>query len=190
MNTAQEIRETLSMDTVARFYGFNAAKSGFIKCPFHSGDHTASLKIYNGTGGFHCFGCGAHGSVIDFVMRLFDLNFQQACLRLNEDFHLGLTNKKPNRAEQSRILAERRAECRGKERAEENFYRLISEMRYWKEAAEVFQPVRTGDNAYYHPLYIEAVKRLPYIEHWLDEFIEEGGKEEWRKFQHTPEMIT
>ena len=61
---------------------------------------------------------------------------------------------------------------------------------YWKEAAEVFQPVRTGDNAYYHPLYIEAVKRLPYIEHWLDEFIEEGGKEEWRKFQHTPEMIT
>ena len=42
-------------------------------------------------------------------------------------------------------------------------------------------PVRQGDDAYYHPLYVEAVKRLPYIEYWLDDFIEKGGKEHWMK---------
>ena len=186
----QQIKDALSMQTVVEHYGFEVSRSGFIKCPFHQGDHTASLKIYPGSCGFHCFGCGAHGSVIDFVMRLFNLNFQQAALRINADFHLGLTSKRPTRAEQSRILEERRAERRGEERAEENFRRVVAEMWYWKEAAETFQPVRTSDTAYYHPLYVEAVNRLPYIEYWLDEFIEKGGKKEWRKFQTLPLTIT
>lgn len=94
MKIADEIKSLVTMQQVAEFYGFQVGRSGFISCPFHTGDHTASLKIYDGIGGFHCFGCGAHGSVIDFVMLLFNLNFQQAVLRLNADFHLGISSKK------------------------------------------------------------------------------------------------
>ena len=118
---AADIRRILTAQQVAEFYGFQVGRSGFIKCPFHANDNTASLKLYDGEGGFHCFACGAHGSVIDFVMRLFDLNFRQAALRINADFHLGLTPSKPDRAARSAALEARREEQRRKDQAEENF---------------------------------------------------------------------
>lgn len=62
------------MDEVARHYGFEPNRAGFMRCPFHQGDHTASLKIYAGDRGWHCFGCNSGGSVIDFVMRLYEAN--------------------------------------------------------------------------------------------------------------------
>ena len=179
MGMADDIKRILTAQQVAEFYGFQVGRSGFIKCPFHQGDNTASLKLYDGEGGFHCFACGTHGSVIDFVMRLFDLTFRQAVLRINADFHLGLTPSKPDRAARSAALEARREEQRRKDQAEENFRYMAFELHYWKEAMEVFQPVRDGDNVFYHPLYVEAVKRLPYIEYWLDDYIEKGGKEHW-----------
>jgi DNA primase len=39
-----------------------------IKCPFHA-ERTGSCNLYP-TGGFHCFGCGATGNSIDFLMKL------------------------------------------------------------------------------------------------------------------------
>ena len=188
MKISDEIKSILTMRQVAEFYGFQIGRSGFIPCPFHTGDHTASLKLYDGEGGFHCFGCGAHGSVIDFVMRLFDLNFRQAVLRINSDFRLGLTSSKPNRAERSKVLEARREEQRRKDQADANFNFMLSEQRYWREAEDVFVPVVQGEKAYYHPLYSEAVKRLPYIEYWLDDYIEKGGKEHWMKCPLTPAM--
>ena len=190
MDMAAEIKRLLPARQVAEFYGFQPDRSSFIKCPFHTGDHTASLKLYDGEGGFHCFGCGAHGSVIDFVMRLFDLNFRQAVLRINSDFRLGLTSSKPNRAERSKVLEARREEQRQKDQAEANFSFMLSEQRYWKEAMDVFVPSVQGEKAYYHPLYVEAVKRLPYIEYWLDDFIEKGGKEHWKSCPYTQGTTT
>lgn len=186
MDIASDIRKMLTARQVAEYYGFQVSRSGFIKCPFHQGDHTASLKLYDGSGGWHCFGCGAGGSVIDFVMRLFDLNFKQTILRINADFHLGLTSGKPDRAVRSAALEARREEQQRKEQAEENFRYMASERHYWKDVLEGFPPVRQGDDVYYHPLYVEAVKRLPYIEYWLDDYIEKGGKEHWMKCPLTP----
>ena len=188
LNVASEIKRILTMQEVVEFYGFEVSRSGFMKCPFHSGDNTASLKIYPGSGGFHCFGCKAHGTVIDFVMRLYDLNFRQAVLRINADFHLGLLTEKPDPAARSAALEARREEQRRKDQAEENFRYMASELHYWKDVLEVFPPVRQGDTAYYHPLYVEAVKRLLYIEYWIDDFIEKGGKEHWMKCPLTPAM--
>jgi hypothetical protein len=187
-DTASEIKRLLDMRAVVENYGFQVNRSGFINCPFHTEDHTASLKVYPEDGGFHCFGCGAHGSVIDFVMRLFDLNFRQAVLRLNADFHLGLTASKPDRAAHSEALKARREEQRRKEQAEENFRYMISELHYWEDILEAFPPVRQGDTAWYHPLYVEAVKRLSYIEYWLDDYIEKGGKEHWGTCPILPAM--
>ena len=187
---AADIRRLLPAQKVAEFYGFQVGRSGFMKCPFHQGDRTASLKLYDGEGGFHCFGCGAHGSVIDFVMRLFDLNVRQPVLRINSDFHLGLNATHTARAARSAALDARRGEQRKKDQAKENFRYMASGLHYWKDVLEVFPPVRQGDDAYYHPLYVEAVKRLPYIEYWLDDFIEKGGKEHWGTCPFTQETTT
>ena len=188
MDMASDIRRMLTANQVAEHYGFEVNRSGFIKCPFHANDNAASLKLYDGQGGFYCFGCGAGGTVIDFVMQLFDLNFRQAVLRINADFHLGLTARKPDRAARSAALQARREEQRRKDQAEENFRYMASELHYWKDVLEVFPPVLQGDDVWYHPLYVEAVKRLPYIEYWLDDFIEKGGKEHWMKCPLIPAM--
>lgn len=51
MDMAADIRRMLTAQQVAEFYGFQVGRSGFMKCPFHQGDHTASLKLYDGDGG-------------------------------------------------------------------------------------------------------------------------------------------
>ncbi len=48
-------------------------------CPFH-GEKTPSFHVYEDH--YHCFGCGAHGSVIDFVMRSERVAFREAVERL------------------------------------------------------------------------------------------------------------
>ena len=39
-----------------------------IRCPFHA-ENTGSCTLFP-TGGYYCFGCGAHGNSIDFLMKL------------------------------------------------------------------------------------------------------------------------
>src|ERR1700724_609634 len=54
-------------------------------CPFHQ-EHTPSFWIdARDTSGGHywCFGCGAHGDVITFVMTREDCSFREACDRLS-----------------------------------------------------------------------------------------------------------
>ena len=45
---ASDIRSMLTAQQVAEHYGFEVNRSGFMKCPFHTGDRTASLKLYDG----------------------------------------------------------------------------------------------------------------------------------------------
>ena len=52
-------------------------------CPFHS-EKTASFHVVQDKGFYHCFGCGAHGNAIDFVMALEGLDFAQALTRLSD----------------------------------------------------------------------------------------------------------
>ena len=81
------VKETVPMAETVSFYGYEPNRAGFIRCMFHA-EKTPSLKIYERS--FYCFGCGAHGSVIDFVGRLFDLKPLDAVKKLNEDFRIGL----------------------------------------------------------------------------------------------------
>ena len=48
-----------------------------IRCPFHE-DKSPSFKIYPNSNRFVCFGCGARGSPIDFVMRYKNCSFKEA----------------------------------------------------------------------------------------------------------------
>lgn len=53
-----------------------------IKCPLHN-DSKASLKVYIKDNRFICFGCGARGSPIDFVMQNKNCSFREAVLFLS-----------------------------------------------------------------------------------------------------------
>lgn len=46
-------------------------------CPFH-GEKTPSFNIYTENGSFYCFGCGAGGDVITFIMRIENLDYLEA----------------------------------------------------------------------------------------------------------------
>ncbi len=50
-------------------------------CPFHS-ETTPSFTVNEDKGFFHCFGCGAHGDVIEFVMQLRGCDFLTALAEL------------------------------------------------------------------------------------------------------------
>jgi CHC2-type zinc finger protein/Toprim domain-containing protein len=47
------------------------------RCPFH-GDKTPSFYVYPKDQHYHCFGCGAHGDAVDFVMHTRRLSFREA----------------------------------------------------------------------------------------------------------------
>ena len=85
--TKEEIKEHISMRDVLARYGYHPNRAGFINCPFHKGDRSASLKIYDKD--FHCFGCGAHGDIFSFVMLIDQCDFKTAY------YNLGGTYKKP-----------------------------------------------------------------------------------------------
>lgn len=53
-------------------------------CPFHS-EKTPSFTVVPDKGYYHCHGCKAHGSVIDFIKDIEKLSFREACDFLNGD---------------------------------------------------------------------------------------------------------
>jgi len=52
-------------------------------CPFHN-EKTPSFSVVEEKGFYHCFGCGAHGNAIDFIMAIENLEFADALERLSD----------------------------------------------------------------------------------------------------------
>lgn len=68
-------------------------------CPFHE-EHSASFTVADGKDFFHCFGCGAHGNALQFLMRPpFGRQFRQAVEELSG--FVGMAVPRPERPEQS-----------------------------------------------------------------------------------------
>jgi DNA primase len=49
------------------------------RCPWHEGDETPSCIVTPKSNLWHCFGCDAGGTVIDWVMRSHRVSFRHAC---------------------------------------------------------------------------------------------------------------
>jgi DNA primase len=69
-------RLTLSDLVMKRMRLQRAGREWKAPCPFHR-EKTPSFYVNDGKGFFHCFGCGAHGDVIGFVMRHDNLSFPE-----------------------------------------------------------------------------------------------------------------
>lgn len=168
---AAEIRRLVTMQQACEMYGYRPNRAGYINCPIHN-EKTPSLRIYSGNGGWHCFGCGIGGSVIDFVMHVFSISFRQSVLRIDSDFNLHLTEQKLDRTEIERHNAER-AE---KERKKAEFERLyLEKVKHHRDLINVLKSKIPKDNGEpLDPEFVHALKELPYLQYWLDENIKGG----------------
>ncbi len=70
-------------------------------CPFHN-EKTPSFTLNEDKGFYHCFGCGAHGDVIEFVMRSENLPFPEAVERLAADAGLTVPESSPQDREREK----------------------------------------------------------------------------------------
>jgi DNA primase len=81
-----EVREKARIDDVISAYvTLKSAGGGNLKglCPFHD-EKSPSFNVTPSRGMFHCFGCGAGGDVIKFVMDIDGLGFTETVERLAE----------------------------------------------------------------------------------------------------------
>jgi DNA primase len=77
-------------------------------CPFHN-EKTPSFYVVEDKGFFHCFGCGAHGDAIGFVMRSESLDFIEAIERLAGIAGIAVPQQTPQereRAQRQKTLLE------------------------------------------------------------------------------------
>ncbi|MBQ8323685.1 MAG: DNA primase [Clostridia bacterium] len=69
-------------DVISRFVPLKRAGSNMVGCcPFHS-EKTPSFTVFSGTESYYCFGCGAGGDVITFVMQSEGLEYREAVEQL------------------------------------------------------------------------------------------------------------
>ena len=79
----ETVKAVVTPREAAERYGLPVSQGGLARCPFHP-DKTPSMKLYEDH--FYCFGCGAHGDVIDLTGQLLGLGPGDAASRLAVDF--------------------------------------------------------------------------------------------------------
>ena len=155
MNLFDTVKVSVHPRMAAERYGLPIQQGSMVCCPFHD-NRTPSMKLNEDY--FYCFGCGAHGDVIEFTSKLFGISALDAAKKLAADF--GITEQKPS------ILAKLQ---RGKSQveAERESFRVLGDylriLRDWKENCAPQSPEDSID-----PRYAEACHMLERIGNMLD----------------------
>ena len=179
LSVFDEVRERISTTEAARYYGYEPNRAGFICCPFHK-DRTPSLRLY--PDGFYCFGCGAGGSVIDFVGRLFHLDPLGAVRRLDQDFHLGLSVGLPPTAEEREAARTRRHVAEARKLFAEWRERMLLQINAAIRKANTADPEQlTGAEAL-------AVRYRETLENWGDQLSNGRLSEQMEIFRDREEV--
>lgn len=172
-NYSFEIKQAISMKDVCAMYGIEVQRGGFARCPFHS-DRKPSMKVYDGNRGFCCFVCDTKGSVIDFVMKFFNLTFPEATAKINTDFRLGLPIGQQLSREQQRI-ADREARKRREEQAKikregellsRRYHSALDRYARLDRILTANKPQSVDDIS---PEYADALKQLPIAKYNLEQ---------------------
>jgi len=85
------LREKIDLiEVVSSYVNLKPAGSSYKGvCPFHD-EKTPSFMIQKGESHYHCFGCGAHGDAIAFLMGYMKMSFVEAVDTLAERFQVPL----------------------------------------------------------------------------------------------------
>lgn len=97
-------------------------------CPFHE-EKTPSFTVSEGKKFYHCFGCGAHGDAVEWLMSHNGLPFREAVFALERDAGLSASNAAANPPDA------RRREKREREEAQEAERKRKSARGLWLSAA-------------------------------------------------------
>jgi DNA primase len=62
------------------------------KCPFH-GERTPSFYISPARNNYHCFGCGEHGDIFSFIIKIEGVPFKEALKMLADKAGVTLQNR-------------------------------------------------------------------------------------------------
>ena len=162
MRMAETIKDMLTIRDVLVRYGYSEGKHGRAPCPLH---HGKGLNFSYTDKVFHCFVCGAGGDVIRLVQDLHGIGFRQALVKINSDFSLGLTSRKPSFQDC--------AAQRDNERVEASYQSYMSEKKACYNGAtaayrHLVDRIRAGDN---DP---ETIRAKDELEKILDDNLDEG----------------
>jgi hypothetical protein len=113
MNSMQDLKkQVLDRLDIAGFYqkelpslknGQGDEATAF--CPFHDDQNTPNLSVNQKNGLFHCFACGAQGSVFDFYMRRHGVEFKEALTALGQLAGVEMDRSNSNRHFQGKFLS-------------------------------------------------------------------------------------
>lgn len=139
MNISPEIIEEIKFrnnieQVVSSYITLKRAGSNFNgSCPFHS-EKTPSFTVFPSTQSFYCFGCGAGGDAITFVMRMENLDYVSAVRLLAERSGIKLPEEQV-RADGKKEIGRQRVLDMNKA-AMEFFKRSLRDERVGKSALE------------------------------------------------------
>ncbi len=90
-NSLELLRQTIDLvEVVSAYVDLKPSGSTFKgRCPFHD-EKTPSFMIQRGDSHYHCFGCGAHGDAIAFLMNYMKMSFIEAIESLADRFQVPL----------------------------------------------------------------------------------------------------
>ncbi len=89
------------VEVIDRFVPLRKAGTNYAACcPFHS-EKTPSFTVSPGKQFYHCFGCGAHGTAIGFMMEYAGKAFPDAVEDLARDAGLEVPRARSAQAERS-----------------------------------------------------------------------------------------
>jgi len=99
----QELLNRLDIvDVVERYVPLKKAGANYVACcPFHN-EKTPSFSVSPAKQFYHCFGCGAHGSAISFVMEHQGLSFPEAVEDLAKHIGLPVPHESTQREQETR----------------------------------------------------------------------------------------
>ena len=70
-------------------------------CPIHN-ERTPSFVVDPDRNTYHCFGCGAHGNAISFLIETQSMTFPEACRTLAKEYHIDLDESWEPQTEEER----------------------------------------------------------------------------------------
>lgn len=162
------IKSAVQIPALLELFGLTPNRQGFLRCPFHDGDSTPSLKVYPGGRGWYCFGCHRGGDVISLAMELYRTDYKGAVNRLNREFHLCLGRSSGDEFQRLRtgmsIYERRRQQAEAEEQYELD----------WLEWAQCNQFIRTWPYFLNPWPWVWAIQRRDYLAHRMEAY-ERGG---------------
>ena len=161
MNLFEIVKYGVSCREAAELYGVEVNRYGMALCPFHNDRHPS---LYVADDHYHCFACGEHGDVIDFVSKLFQLSLYDAARKLAADFHLS-----PDKPPSAVALHAKRIRTEAQQLMENErlCFSVLSDyarvLRDWKVQYAPQSPAEAPDERF-----VEACHKLDEVEYYLD----------------------